>query len=52
MMFKYEKQLERLVALAAALITVYLCAWIFRMDPAEIVGWVALGIAAGATTRG
>lgn len=50
-MFNYGKLLESLVGVVIGLITVYFFAWLLDKDPAAIVGWVALGIAAGATTR-
>lgn len=51
-MFNYEKLFEGLVGVVIGLITVYFFSWLLDSDPTEIVGWVALGIAAGATTRG
>jgi hypothetical protein len=50
-MFKYEKLLESLVNIVIAIITVDFFAWILHEEPSRIVGWIALGIAAGATTR-
>ena len=50
-MFNYEKLFEGLVGVVIGLITVYFFSWLLNKDPTEIVGWVALGIAAGATAR-
>ena len=50
-MFNYGKLFESLVCVLIALVTVYFYSWLLDKDPAGIVGWVALGIAAGATVR-
>jgi hypothetical protein len=50
-MFKFENLLASLVCVLIALATVYFYSWLLDRDPAGIVGWVALGIAAGATVR-
>ena len=49
--FKFEKLLESLVGIVIALFTVYFFAWLLQEPASNIVGWVALGIAASDTYR-
>lgn len=51
MIFNYGKLLESFVSIVIALVTVYFFAWLLQEEPSNIVGWVALGIAASETSR-
>lgn len=42
-----EKFIGSCVGCVIAIGAVFLAAWILNTDPSSIVGWVALGIAAG-----
>lgn len=45
--FDFWRLLESLVATAIAIGVVYLFAWMLGLPADNVVGWVALGVAAG-----
>ena len=47
--FDFWKLAESLISLTIALGVVYLFAWLLNEPADNVVGWVALGVAAGAT---
>jgi hypothetical protein len=47
--FDFWKLAENLISITIALGVVYLFAWLLNEPADNVVGWVALGMAAGAT---
>ena len=47
----WREKMTNLLNIIVALITVYFLSWLMDIAPKDVVGWVALGLAATAGTK-